>query len=211
MYPNFLSVNLFMNIAFAALFWLATVSSRAADLSEDQVRYFESKIRPLLIDRCYDCHSAASQRQEAGLRLDSRDYLIEGGSSGAALVPGAPEESLLLQIFSAGSERKGHPVISPALTAQELALLRRWIEYGAPWPATKKRARASGSYDWEQEKLHWAYRPIEKPESPLPPKPSFRIKNPIDLFVAARLDQAGLPQAEPARAEIFVRRAFLDF
>ena len=85
-----------MNIVCTTLCWIATYSGKANGFSEGQVRYFESKIRPLLIDRCYDCHSAASQRQEAGLRLDSRDHLIEGGKSGAALVPGAPEESLLL-------------------------------------------------------------------------------------------------------------------
>ena len=204
------SVHWFMNIVGTTLCWIATYSGKANGFSEGQVRYFESKIRPLLIDRCYDCHSAASQRQEAGLRLDSRDHLIEGGKSGAALVPGAPEESLLLQIFSAGSEREVHPAIFPALTGQEMALLRRWIEDEAAWPATRKRKSATGAYDWEEEKRHWAYRPIEKPESPLPPNSLFRIKNPIDLFVVARLDQAGLPQAEPARAEIFVRRAFLD-
>ena len=210
MYPGFLNSLSFLNIALVAFFWMGVVSSMAVDVSQDEVRYFESKIRPLLIDRCYDCHSAASKRQEGGLRLDSREYLIEGGESGTALVPGAPVESLLLQVFSVNASKLVHPDIPSALSSQELALLNHWIEVGAPWPSKNRSLRPSRGYDWEQESLHWAYQPIEKPEPSYSSDPSFRIKNSIDLFVTARLGQAGLPQAEPAKAEIFVRRAFLD-
>jgi len=185
-------------------------SLSASDGGDENHLFFESKIRPLLLDRCYACHSEAAQKSEGGLVFGSGESLIEGGRSGKLFDFDHPEKSLLFRAAQAGVSFPTHPEISPSLTDQELHFLAVWIQDGAPWPSVSHTARSSGGYDWQLERLHWAYRLIRKPELPPRPGPSFRIKNPIDLFVSARLKKSSLPQAQPTDAPTFVRRAFLD-
>ena len=172
------------------------------------VEFFESKVRPLLVNRCYECHSGISQALRAGLKLDSRAGLLEGGDSGPAVVPGKPDESLLIQAVR--YEANEMPPKGKLSNAQ-IAALTKWVELGAPWPAASGAAMQSKgpAYDWEAARRHWAWQPIRNVNPPAG-KNGDRIHNAIDQFVTARLSDAGLKQPAPATASVFVRRTFID-
>lgn len=101
------------------------------DATREQIDFFEKKIRPLLVTHCFECHSAGSKKLQAGLRLDYREGLIEGGESGAAVVPGDPDASLLIK-----SVRYESYEMPPAgkISEQEIGSLIEWVKQGAPWP-----------------------------------------------------------------------------
>ena len=162
---------------------------------------FDRDIAPILA-RCADCHGA--KKQESGLRLDSLGDILKGGDHGAAVVPGKSAESLLVLVVAgahpevAKMPKKGEP-----LTATDIGMLRAWIDQGAQWPGSPRRANAAGSD-------HWAFRPVTRPA--LPPKRSvgFRNPGPLDRFVAARLAQEGLKASPEADRATLLRRVSLD-
>ncbi|MAG93436.1 MAG: hypothetical protein CMJ48_06780 [Planctomycetaceae bacterium] len=173
-----------------------------------RIEFFEKKIRPLLVDRCYECHSGTSKSLEAGLRLDSRAAHLKGGESGAAIVPGRPEDSLLIE--SIRYESNEMPP-DGKLSDTEIASFGKWIELGAPWPkeaGTPLRSKEA-DYDWKAARRHWAWQPIRKADPPAA-KSGERVRNAIDQFVAAGLRDAGLEQPVSAAAAVFVRRVFID-
>ncbi len=176
-------------------------------VTPEQIAFFETEIRPLLANRCFECHSSSSAALKAGLRLDSREAVLEGGDSGPAVVPGEPEESLLIEsIRYQANEMPPDEKLSDA----EIASLVRWVEMGSPWPdESGPVASTEEGYDWEAVGRHWAWQPIEHVEPPVAHDEE-RIRNPIDQFVAAQLREAGLPQPGPAPASVFVRRVFID-
>ncbi|MGV3720911.1 MAG: c-type cytochrome domain-containing protein, partial [Actinomycetota bacterium] len=104
------------------------VARPAAPADAAGVRFFEMKIRPLLAARCYACHGP--QKQTSGLRLDSRDSLLKGGESGAAVVPGHPEKSLLVEIVHPTT---GRMPPTGKLKPTEVSALTEWVKLGAPW------------------------------------------------------------------------------
>src|SRR5262245_13304684 len=118
---------LFCLLCLAAL----TPEGRAAPL--DRAAFFESRVRPLLIQRCFGCHSAKAKKSRGGLRLDTRAALLAGGDSGPSVVPGQPERSLLIQAV-----RHSHPrlVMPPSgkLPPREIAALEEWVRQGAVFP-----------------------------------------------------------------------------
>ncbi len=180
-----------------------SIPDRAAHLE-----FFENKIRPLLASRCYECHSTEAQSLRAGLRLDRIATILEGGDSGPAIVPGKPDESLLIQAVRWESNEMPP---DDKLDDAEIAALTKWVELGAPWPSETATAIESSEdgYDWQAAREHWAWQPICKVQPP-PAQGDELIANPIDQFVVARLSEAGLQQAPPASAAVFVRRVFLD-
>lgn len=118
-----------------AMALLAAGSAPAADdRAEEGRRLFEAKIRPVLVQECFMCHSAQARPLKAGLRLDGREALLAGGDSGAAIVPGKPGESLLIHVLEHASEIAMMP---PGKRLDEPILddFRRWVELGAPYPA----------------------------------------------------------------------------
>jgi mono/diheme cytochrome c family protein len=130
------------------------------------VEFFEKKIRPLLAGNCYTCHSA-NTNSKSGLRTDDRNGLIHGGDSGPAVVPGKPEESLLLQ---AVRDEDGAPKMPPKkrLTEQEVADLERWIKDGAAWPqvaGVSPVGRPNAKYE-KLKKEHWAWQPLKGTKPP---------------------------------------------
>ncbi|VTR99230.1 PSD1 and planctomycete cytochrome C domain-containing protein [Tuwongella immobilis] len=161
--------------------------------------YFEAKIRPILLDSCGRCHGPTTQQH--GLRLDSRQSLLTGGDSGPAIVPGKPQESLLLKAVQRTGTLKMPP--GKPLSAAQIADLTKWIEAGAPWPdsaiATKPTAAAP----------HWAFQPVKSPPVPQP-KMADRVRNPIDSFVLTKLEQANLSPSPLADRRTLIRRVTLD-
>jgi len=105
---------------------------RAGDVDPEAIKYFEAKVRPILAESCFKCHGPA--KQKGGLRLDSRAGVLEGGENGPAVVPGRRDESLLVEaIHYEGLEMPPGGKLDP----EKLAILTRWVEMGAPWPATE--------------------------------------------------------------------------
>jgi hypothetical protein len=183
---------------------------RATEFSAAELAFFETDVRPLLAEHCYECHSAESDGLRAGLRVDTRDGLLAGGDSGSALEPGDADASLLMQAVRYESFE-----MPPAgkLPDEEIAILVRWIEMGAPWPdepSPDAAAPAGDEFDLQQRReTHWAWQPIDDPVPPEVGDPRWPASN-IDRFVLARLDQAGLRPAPEADRRALVRRLYFD-
>jgi hypothetical protein len=173
---------------------LATPRSPAADI----VAYLRD-VKPILKERCYACHGPL--KQKAKLRLDTAASLLQGGRSGPAAVPGQPEKSLLLARVSAREESERMPPEGAPLTAAQIAVLTEWIRQGARTPAGEKPE--------EDPRRHWAFIPPVRPPVPAVKNSSW-VRNPIDAFVAARREQAGLTPAPPADRATLLRRVYLD-
>ena len=154
---------------------------------------FQREIRPILSDNCFQCHGPDSGTRMAGLRLDLKDTVFESRPHGAAVVPKQPEASLLYQRISAPTAARRMPPESShkSLTPQQIALLKRWIEQGAPW------------------KEHWAFRAPTAPTVPTV-RNALWPKNAIDRFVLARLEAQSLAPSPAADARTLIRRVALD-
>jgi len=184
---------------------LATVGSATA-VPPDAAAHFEKAVRPVLVEKCLSCHGP--EKQKGGLRLDSRAALLAGGDRGSALVPGKPEESLLLHALAHDGELKMPP--RNKLPAADIAAIRDWIRAGAPWPEAGSPTVAPRSGERSltaEEKAFWAFQPVRKPAVPATPG---RTAHPIDAFLAARLATEGLTPAPPADRRTLLRRITFD-
>jgi hypothetical protein len=154
---------------------------------------FQREIRPLLSDNCFQCHGPDSETRMAGLRLDRKEGLLEARKSGAVIVPGKPAESLLYQRITAASPARRMPPARShkSLTPAQIAKLKVWIEQGAAW------------------KEHWAYRAPVKAPLPVVRNAAWPA-NPIDRFILAKLETAGLQPAPAADRRTLIRRVALD-
>ena len=124
--------------------------------------FFEKSVRPVLVDKCYTCHSADTNAK-GGLRVDDRNGLLAGGNGGAAVVPGDPENSLLIQAVSYGDGNLKMPP-KKKLSEQQIADLTKWIADGAAWPETRlpeSVGKPNAKYD-EARKNHWAWQPLRR-------------------------------------------------
>lgn len=167
-------------------------------LAADPAEFFEAKVRPVLANRCYSCHAATRQ---AGLAVNSRAALLQGGQRGPAVVPGKPDESLLLTAVRHADPKLQMPFNQPKLSAAEIADLASWISAGAPWPeaAVSQKSNAPMVITAEQ-RSYWAFAPLAKPAAGAS----------IDSLVRARLTAKGLVQNPPAAKRDLIRRAYFD-
>ena len=162
------------------------VAAGAAD-DPKAVEFFEAKIRPVLVEQCYKCHSAASEKLKGGLRVDTRDGLLKGGSSQQpAVVPGDVDKSLLIKAIRYTDKDLQMPPAEKKLPDQQIADLEAWVKMGAPDPRTGSAA-TDHTYNVEAEsaKKHWAFKPIKKPA--VPSMDDSWIKTPVDAFILAAL------------------------
>ncbi len=169
------------------------------------IAFFESKIRPVLVENCYRCHSAEAlknKKLKAGMRLDSQAALLKGGESGPALVPGDPAKSLLLRAL----RHEGGLEMPPGkkLDAAVIADFENWIRAGAPDPRKDGEKRAGA--DDAAKRQHWAFQPLKAPTPPVAPEKT----NPIDAFLQAAMRAKGLKAAAPAPKNVLVRRLYFD-
>jgi hypothetical protein len=173
------------------------------------IEFFEKKVRPLLVNNCDSCHSA-STNSKGGLRVDDRNGLLTGGSRGPAVVPGDPENSLLIQaVLHADPELKMPP--KKHLSADEIAILTRWVKDGAAWPevdATAARSRPNPKYD-KLRNEHWAWQPLKSARPPIVRDPSWPRCD-IDRFVLAELEKSGLKPVPDADRLALIRRVTFD-
>lgn len=186
---------------------LLPVSVSAGDLAPADVEFFEKRIRPVLVKHCYECHSAESKNVKGGLLLDTRDGIRAGGETGPAVVPKKIDGSLLLEALRYESfEMPPAGRLSKAIVAD----FEKWIAMGAPDPRDAKSnppATKPAAIDFAKaRKEHWAFqRPMpHKPEKVADPN---RVQKPIDTFVLARLDAAGLKPNPIADRRTLIRRA----
>jgi hypothetical protein len=197
---------------FPALF--LSPATRAADSGPAEgIAFFESKIRPLLIERCHECHSAET-KQKGGLDLSSRERFLAGGDSGPAVVPGKPEASLLITVTGYHGDLKMPP--KGKLPSAEIEALQRWVREGAPWPEEAERTATSKpdrlSARQEEFRRWWAFQPIADPVPPdLEDDPQHGwARNEIDRFVLAGLRSQGLGPAPEADRRTWLRRVTYD-
>ncbi len=154
---------------------------------------FTTQIRPILSDNCFACHGPDPETVKAELRLDLRARALKGGETRPAIVPGKPAESLLLERITAhdADDLMPPPKKKNRLKPEQVQLLTRWIEEGAPWGE------------------HWAFQPPKRPAIPAVKNTAWP-QNPIDHFVLARLEAEGLEPSPPAPANTLLRRLSLD-
>ena len=205
--PYFLST---CAVALAGLVTFAS-ASRAEDPSPDaaKIDFFEKKVRPILSEHCYQCHSADT-KPSGGLRVDDRNGLLLGGDAGPAIIVGKPEESLILERVHPGS-KKVMPKEGDLLTDAEISDLTQWIKDGVAWPREaipayigKKRE------DYEQLKAHhWAWQPLKQPSVPAVADTAWPHSD-IDRFILAGLEAKKLPPVADADRRTLIRRATFD-
>jgi hypothetical protein len=185
---------------------LACVFALQSAASDPGVEFFERKIRPLLVERCYECHSAQAEKLKGGLFLDTKEGVLKGGDSGPAIVPGNPDKSLLIKAVRYTSDDLQMPPKNKRLPDEQIADLEEWVKMGAPDPRTGQEAVRG---DARSSKDHWAFQPI-KPVS-LPTVRNTRwIQSPVDAFILAKLEEKGLTPNPPADKRTLIRRAGFD-
>ena len=194
----------------AALAVLAAtiVSSEPASADLAKMEFFEKNIRPVLAEHCYECHSAGSKKLRGELRLDSRAGLLHGGETGAALVPGKPEESLLYAAIAHRDQELAMPPKRPKLPDPVIADFHRWIKEGALWPGEESPAvgKADGfDLQGRKQRLPWIW---ETPRRQTLPRVRNRDwpRSDLDTFILARLEEKGLAPAAPADDRAWLRR-----
>ncbi|MCG6156694.1 DUF1553 domain-containing protein [Rubinisphaera margarita] len=178
----------------------------AEELPLEQVKFFETHIRPLLVEHCISCHGPDKQKGE--LRLDLKQgALTVGGESGPSIIPHKPDESLLLEAVRYESYEMPP---DGQLAADKIALLEKWIANGAVWPDDADgEVLQSSSTITEEDRNWWAFRPMQDSTLPEVQNPEWCV-NDIDHYVLARLEQAELVPASPAAKRDLIRRVYFD-
>ncbi|HSI32457.1 MAG TPA: DUF1549 domain-containing protein, partial [Tepidisphaeraceae bacterium] len=186
--------------------WTVAVAAAPADDNA----FFESRVRPVLIEHCYSCHTDG-KKAKGGLALDHRQALLRGGDSGPAVVHGDPEKSRLIEAV----RYKNHDLQMPPdgrLTDAQVRDLTAWVKMGAPDPrqavATPVVA-ARPAIDLDEGRKFWSFAPLADPAPPEVKDTAWPI-SPVDNFVLAELERAGLRPAPPADRATLIRRATFD-
>jgi mono/diheme cytochrome c family protein len=177
----------------ARIFLASGLLTGALSAATDPAVDFQRQVRAILSENCFQCHGPDQKTRMANLRLDTRDGAFAARKNGLVIVPGKPDESLLVKrVFAETAAMRMPPVAShKTLTENQKNILRRWIEQGAQW------------------KEHWAFIPPVRPDLP-PVRNAGWVRNPIDRFVLAKLDSVGLQPASEADRHTLIRRVTLD-
>ena len=200
------------SLATLVMFMVIAGSTAFGEISKADRQFFESKIRPVLADNCYRCHSVQEKVYKGGLILDTKQGLLRGGDKGPAIVPGKPNESLLLKAVKHDGRLK-MPKQAPKLSATEIANLNRWIAMGAPDPrAADSHMVVQAEIDYNKGRKFWSFQPISNTAKTELPS----VKNtdwpraPLDHFVLAGLENEGLTPVRDADHPALLRRVSFD-
>ncbi|MCC6507970.1 MAG: DUF1549 domain-containing protein [Pirellulaceae bacterium] len=186
----------------------ATSAPATGTPTPSQLEFFEQKVRPLLVAKCYECHSADTEKLKGGLRLDDRQSILTGGDNGAAIVAGKIDESLLIKAVRYDEVGLEMPP-SGKLSAREIEIFEQWVGMGAPFPASEVAEVKRRVIDIAAGKQHWAFRPLP-PQITAPVDPSTWSLNRVDSFIrASQLENQvePLPTSQPVK---LLRRAKFD-
>ena len=197
-------------IAGAVAGWSA-VALPAVEPAREHLDFFEKKIRPVLVERCYECHSAAAKKNKGGLTLDTRDGVLKGGDAGSVVAPGDPEKSKLIEAVRYKNRDLQMPPKSP-LSSEQVRDLEQWVKLGAPDPRTEAVAQTGGkrALTVEEGRQFWAFQPLANPSVPKVGNRQSAIGNPIDAFINAKLGEKKLAAAPAADKRTLIRRATFD-
>lgn len=206
-----------------ALIWCVVIANGPIQAEEGQgpkptagqIEQFEKQVRPLLLEHCARCHGDDPNRLKAELDLTSKAGFLAGGETGPVVVPGKPDESLLIETVRYSGEIQMPP--KGKLKDHEIAVLVDWVKNGAAWPDSPDNkpavadAKPNGPLFTEEQKQFWAFQPVQDPPVPAVAQGNPQaIANPIDAFVLAKLEKEGLQPAPPADKRTLIRRATFD-
>src|SRR5579871_67639 len=187
------------------LIGLVAANALQAQAPASSPDFFENKIRPILANNCYSCHTNS---QLGGLRLDSAEAMLKGGSRGPAVKPGDPDASVLITAVRQTDAKLKMPV-GGKLTDSEIAALTEWVKAGAVWPKSSMSLPTAKSVVTPESRRFWSMLPLAKPANP-PVKDSKWAKTTIDKFVLANLEKQGLRPVAAAGKRDLIRRATFD-
>jgi hypothetical protein len=173
------------------------------------VAFFEKKVRPVLADNCYNCHSADTNAK-GGLRVDDHNGLLQGGGRGPAIVPFHPEKSLLIRAISYADAKLKMPP-KKHLSAEQIAVLTQWIKEGAAWPPVNvpvSLGKRKPFYD-KLRKQHWAWQPLRRTQTP-PVIAADWPRTDVDRYILALLEQKGFRPVKDADRRTLIRRVTFD-
>jgi len=182
---------------------VAIVLSCIPLIASEGTDFFENKVRPVLANNCYACHTNSEM---GGLRVDNRESLLKGGKSGPAIMPGDPDKSLLVQAVRQTGELKMPK--GGKLKPADVAALTEWVKMGAPWPEAAK-INPVAYVITPQQRAFWSFQPLREPPIPQVKEKSW-VKNDIDRLVLAKLESEGLKPVAAADLRTLIRRATLD-
>lgn len=192
-------------------FGLSLVSvGRAADspaFDPSSIEFFEKEVRPILANRCFECHGEKGE-PKGGLRLDSRDAVLKGGDTGAAVVLDKPAESLFVSSINYGDIYQMPP--KSKLPPSEIAVLTKWVEMGIPWPKEAAKAGTVKPFDLvARASEHWCWQPPKPVQPPTVTNAAWPLSD-VDRFILAKLEAKGLTPAEAADRRTLIRRVYFD-
>ncbi|MBM4075696.1 MAG: DUF1549 domain-containing protein, partial [Planctomycetes bacterium] len=211
----------FLTISMIATGWVARTVCFAQEVGRDnanasqditfqdeEIEFFEKEVRPILVQRCFECHEGVNSKPKGGLRLTSREAILEGGDTGPAAVPTKPTESLLVSAINYGDLYQMPP--KSKLPPKEIATLTRWVEMGMRWPRSKSTSVTTTTFDIQSRRAaHWCWQPIQDHQSPTPINQSW-CRNSIDQFILAGLESRSLKPAAVADRNVLLRRLYFD-
>jgi hypothetical protein len=194
-------------LGLAGFLLVATLSmpAAAAGPTAAQLQFFENRVRPVLANNCYKCHSEKAAKVKGGLLLDTRDGVLKGGENGPVMIPGDPEQSSLVKAIRYHDPDLQMPP-NKQLSDDDVAVLVNWVKMGAPDP----RVLAIGTNTYaESGRKHWAWQRVRKPAVPAVADTSWP-QSPVDNFILAKLESKGLKPNPPADKATLIRRATFD-
>lgn len=184
-----------------------TAEARTAPNNKAALDFFENKVRPIFVQNCYKCHSSQAPRLKGNLSVEFRETLLKGGDTGPAVVPGQPEDSLLIKAVRYTDPDLQMPPKGKKLSDDDIAALTQWVKMGAPDPRVPGLAAKA---NWKKDpRAHWAFQPIRREAVPAV-KDAAWAANPIDAFVLAKLEANGMKPSPPADRRTLIRRATYD-
>jgi hypothetical protein len=197
-----------VSLIFALAGLLTPSAAVRAASAGNEVDFFEKSVRPILVEHCYKCHSAKSEKLKGELRLDSRQAMLTGGKSGPAILSGKPNESLLIKAVQYRDEDLQMPP-KYQLPPGDVEALSKWIKSGAPWPDEAASVATTHNDPKLRAKEHWAFQPVH---AQLPPAVRNQAwpQNEIDRFLLAALERKSLTPASAADKRTLIRRAYFD-
>lgn len=178
-----------------------------AEITPENLAFFEKRIRPLLVKHCYECHSSEAKEVQGELLVDSKAALRKGGSTGPAVVAGDLDQSLLIKAVRFSDDLQMPP--EKKLSAEEIADLEKWVQLGAPDPRTKATKFVKRKIDLTEAKKFWSFQPIKNPTPP-PVKNEAWPKSDIDRFILAQLESKNLSPVAAADKRTLIRRSTYD-
>jgi hypothetical protein len=191
----------------------APQAGATTDFPREDLDFFEKEIRPVLEERCLECHSTSAKKLKGGLILETRDALLKGGESGQAAIPGNPEASRMIAAVRRHDAELQMPPKNP-LSSHEVEALVEWVRRGLPDPRSGAPTAATPPPDTqgmtlEEGRAFWSFKPLTAPAPPAV-RDSSLVQTPVDAFILERLEREGLPFAQAADKRTLLRRASFD-